>query len=162
MPPSLAPAIERRLRARLRGEVRTDAGTRGRYATDASHYQVVPAAVVFPRSADDLVAVLDVAREEGIPVTARGGGTSQAGQTVNRGIVVDCSRHLNRIRLIDPERRRAIVEPGVVLDSLNRLLARYGLWFPVDVSTASRATLGGMAANNSAGARSLRFGIMRD
>ncbi|MDW8444586.1 MAG: FAD-linked oxidase C-terminal domain-containing protein [Acetobacteraceae bacterium] len=162
MPPSLAPAIERRLRARLRGEVRTDAGTRGRYATDASHYQVIPAAVVFPRSADDLVAVLDVAREEGIPVTARGGGTSQAGQTVNRGIVVDCSRHLNRIRLIDPERRRAIVEPGVVLDSLNRLLARHGLWFPVDVSTASRATLGGMAANNSAGARSLRFGIMRD
>ncbi|MCS6922449.1 MAG: FAD-binding protein [Elioraea sp.] len=162
MPPGLAPSIERQLRAQLRGEVRTDAGTRGRYATDASHYQVWPAAVVFPRSVDDLAAVLAIARENGIPVTARGGGTSQAGQTINRGIVVDCSRHLNRIRVIDPERRRAVVEPGVVLDRLNRLLARHGLWFPVDVSTASRATLGGMAANNSAGARSLRFGIMRD
>ncbi len=162
MSPSLAPSIERRLRAGLRGEVRTDEGTRGRYATDASHYQVWPAAVVFPRSVDDLAAVLAVAREEGIPVTARGGGTSQAGQTVNRGIVVDCSRYLNRIHVLDPKRRRAVVDPGVVLDRLNRLLAPHGLWFPVDVSTASRATLGGMAANNSAGARSLRFGIMRD
>ncbi len=162
MSQSLAPSIQHRLRGALRGEVRTDEGTRGRYATDASHYQVWPAAVVFPRSAEDLAAVLAIAREEGIPVTARGGGTSQAGQTVNRGLVLDCSRHLNRILVIDPERRRAVVEPGVVLDRLNQLLAPYGLWFPVDISTASRATLGGMAANNSAGSRSLRFGIMRD
>jgi len=162
MPQSLPPASERRLRSALRGEVRTDAATRGRYATDASHYQVWPAAVAFPRDVDDLAAALAWAREEGVPVTARGGGTSQAGQTVNRGLVLDCSRHMTRVRVIDPANRVAVVEPGVVLDQLNRLLARHGLWFPIDVSTASRATLGGMTANNSAGARSLRYGIMRD
>ena len=94
-------------------------------------------------------------------MTGRGGGTSQCGQTVNSGLILDNSKHFNRILEIDVEGRRAIVEPGVVLDDLNRALKPHGLWFPVDVSTASRATIGGMAANNSCGGRSLRYGTMR-
>ena len=97
-----------------------------------------------------------------MPVLPRGGGTSQCGQTVNRAIVIDFSKHLNTIVEIDADARTAIVEPGLVLDHLNSALKAHGLWFPVDVSTASRATLGGMAANNSCGARSFRYGIMRD
>jgi FAD/FMN-containing dehydrogenase/Fe-S oxidoreductase len=162
MPAALRPGLARRLRAALKGEVCADAATRGRYATDASHYQVMPLAVAFPRDAEDVAAALALAREEGVAITPRGGGTSQNGQTINTSVVLDCSRHLNRILELDPARRRAVVQPGLVLDELNRALARYRLWYPVDVSTASRATLGGMAGNNSCGARSLRFGTMRD
>ncbi|HSG95931.1 MAG TPA: FAD-linked oxidase C-terminal domain-containing protein, partial [Afifellaceae bacterium] len=144
------------------GEVFADAFARGRYATDASIYQIMPAAVVVPRSADDVAAALTLAREEGLALTMRGGGTSQCGQSVNSGIVVDTSIHLNRILELDMEGRRALVEPGIVLDELNRALRPHGLWFPIDISTASRATIGGMAGNNSCGARSLRYGIMRD
>jgi FAD/FMN-containing dehydrogenase/Fe-S oxidoreductase len=162
MPAALRPGLERRLKAALKGEVRADAATRGRYATDASHYQVMPLAVAFPRDAEDVAAALAIAREEGVAITPRGGGTSQNGQTINTALVLDCSRHMNRILELDPANRRAVVEPGLVLDELNRALAAHGLWYPVDVSTASRATLGGMAGNNSCGARSLRFGTMRD
>ena len=102
------------------------------------------------------------AGDEGRIVTPRGGGTSQCGQTVNDGIVVDFSKHLNRILSLDVENRTCVVEPGIVLDDLNRQLKKHGLWFPVDVSTASRATIGGMAGNNSCGGRSLRYGTMRD
>ena len=101
-------------------------------------------------------------RDEGMIVTPRGGGTSQCGQTVNDGIVIDFSKHLNRIVSLDVENRSCVVEPGIVLDDLNRQLKKHGLWFPVDVSTASRATIGGMAGNNSCGGRSLRYGTMRD
>ncbi len=139
-----------------------DPAARGRYATDASIYQMVPEAVVVPRSVDDIEAAMGVAREEETPVLPRGGGTSQCGQTVNRAVVLDNTRHLNRILEIDPEKLTARVEPGLVLDELNRALKPHGLWFPVDPSTASRCTLGGMAANNSSGGKSLRYGIMRD
>ena len=105
---------------------------------------------------------LAIARDDGRIVTPRGGGTSQCGQTVNDGIVIDFSKHLNRIISLDVENRTCVVEPGVVLDDLNRQLKPHGLWFPVDVSTASRATIGGMAGNNSCGGRSLRYGTMRD
>ncbi|MEO1469775.1 MAG: FAD-binding oxidoreductase, partial [Pseudomonadota bacterium] len=154
--------LARRLRGAVEGQVLFDAGSRGRYATDASIYQVVPGGVVVPRTGEDVAATLALAREEGISVTARGGGTSQCGQTVNGGIVIDYSRHLNRILEIDVEGRRAVVEPGVVLDELNRALKPHGLWYPVDVSTGSRATIGGMTANNSCGARSRRYGMSRD
>ena len=150
------------LAAEIEGEVMTDLFARGRYATDASIYQIVPEAVVVPRRMDDVAATLAFARAAGVPVTARGGGTSQAGQTVNRGVVIDCSRHLNAVRSLDVEGRRAVVEPGLVLDALNRRLRPHGLSFPVDVSTASRATIGGMAANNSCGGRSIRYGRMRE
>ena len=103
-----------------------------------------------------------IAVSEGVPVTARGGGTSQCGQTVNSGLIVDCSKYLTRVLDLDVAGRRCRVEPGIVLDELNRQLKPHGLWFPVDVSTASRATIGGMAGNNSCGGRSLRYGTMRD
>ncbi|MEL6520719.1 MAG: FAD-linked oxidase C-terminal domain-containing protein [Pseudomonadota bacterium] len=151
-----------RLATAVQGEVLSDAGSRARYATDASIYQMVPEAVVIPRSVEDVEATMGVAREEGVPVLPRGGGTSQCGQTVNQAVVVDNSRHLNKILNIDPEGLIARVQPGLVLDELNRALKPHGLWFPVDPSTASRCTLGGMAANNSSGGKSLRYGIMRD
>jgi FAD/FMN-containing dehydrogenase/Fe-S oxidoreductase len=157
-----SPALERRLQRETAGEVMFDRFSRGRYATDASIYQMMPAGVVVPRSTDDVRASLTVAREEGMAVLARGGGTSQCGQTVNTGLVVDTSKHLNRILELDVANRRCIVEPGIVLDELNRALKPHGLWFPVDVSTASRATIGGMAGNNSCGGRSIRYGTMRD
>jgi FAD/FMN-containing dehydrogenase/Fe-S oxidoreductase len=152
--------LERRLRREVRGEVRLDSLGRGLYATDASIYQIFPLGVVVPRDADDVQAVLALCREAGIPVLARGGGTSQCGQTVGEAVVLDCSKHLRRIVGVDVAARTARVQPGLVLDALNRALRPYRLFFPVDPSTASRATLGGMAANNSSGARSIRYGNM--
>src|SRR5271167_4165377 len=160
--PGLERSLERRLRAEQAGEVRFDAYTRGRYATDASHYQIMPLGVVVPGTMAEAERALAVCRAEGVPVTPRGGGTSQAGQTVNESLVIDCSRHLNRVIEIDAAGKRCVVEPGIVLDELNRTLKPTGLWFPVDISTASRATVGGMTANNSCGARSLRYGNTRE
>src|SRR5437879_10204159 len=157
-----ASSLERRLRAELTGDVLFDAFNRGRYATDASFYQVMPLGVVVPRTIDEALRALAIARDDGRIVTPRGGGTSQCGQTVNDGIVIDLSKHLNRVVSLDVENRTCVVEPGIVLDDLNRQLKKHGLWFPVDVSTASRATIGGMAGNNSCGGRSLRYGTMRD
>jgi len=157
-----ASSLEQRLRSELTGDVFFDAFNRGRYATDASFYQIMPAGVVVPRTVDEALRALAIIRDAGRIVTPRGGGTSQCGQTVNDGIVVDLSKHLNRILSLDVENRTCVVEPGIVLDDLNRQLRKHGLWFPVDVSTASRATIGGMAGNNSCGGRSLRYGTMRD
>jgi FAD/FMN-containing dehydrogenase/Fe-S oxidoreductase len=154
--------LEDRLSREITGGVYFDAFNRGRYATDASFYQMMPAGVVIPRTMDEALRALAICRDAGRTVTPRGGGTSQCGQTVNDGIVVDLSRHLNRIVSLDVENRVCVVEPGIVLDDLNRQLRKHGLWFPVDVSTASRATIGGMAGNNSCGGRSLRYGTMRD
>ena len=154
--------LANRLRADVEGSVRFDALTRALYSTDASIYQIEPLGVVLPRTLDDIDAVMAIAREEGVPVLPRGAGTSQCGQAVGRAVVVDTSRHLNRVLEIDRDARTARVEPGLVLDHLNRRLAPTGLFFPVDVATASRATIGGMAGNNSGGARSIRYGIMAD
>ncbi len=162
MAPILHPGLERRLKAEQAGEVRFDAFTRGRYSTDASHYQIMPLGVVTPRTIAEADRAIGICREEGVPVTPRGGGTSQAGQTVNRALVIDCSRHLNNVLEVDTVNRRCVVEPGIVLDELNRKLKATGLWFPVDISTASRATIGGMVGNNSCGARSLRYGNTRE
>jgi FAD/FMN-containing dehydrogenase/Fe-S oxidoreductase len=152
--------LEVRLRREIRGEVLFDAFSRGRYATDASIYQIEPLGVVVPKSREEAAAAIAIAREEGVPVLPRGGGTSQCGQTVARALVIDCSKYLDRVVAVDVEGRRARVEPGVVLDRLNRLLRKDRLFFPVDPSTASRATIGGMTANNSCGSRSLRYGNM--
>jgi FAD/FMN-containing dehydrogenase/Fe-S oxidoreductase len=154
--------LEERLARETRGEVLFDPFSRGRYATDASFYQIVPAGVLVPRSIDEALRALAICRDDGRIVTPRGGGTSQCGQTVNDGIVIDFSKYLNRLISLDVENRSCVVEPGIVLDDLNRQLKKHGLWFPVDVSTASRATIGGMAGNNSCGGRSLRYGTMRD
>jgi FAD/FMN-containing dehydrogenase/Fe-S oxidoreductase len=155
-------SLEDRLAREITGDVFFDSFNRGRYATDASFYQIMPAGVVVPRSIDEALRALSICRDAGRIVTPRGGGTSQCGQTVNDGIVVDFSKHLNRLISLDVENRSCVVEPGIVLDDLNRQLKKHGLWFPVDVSTASRATIGGMAGNNSCGGRSLRYGTMRD
>src|SRR5438477_5307039 len=150
--------VEARLRREISGEVLFDAFSRGRYATDASIYQIEPLGVIVPKSREDAAAAIAIAREEGVPVLPRGGGTSQCGQTVARALVIDCSKYLDRVISVDVEGRRARVEPGVVLDRLNRQLRKDKLLFPVDPSTASRATIGGMTANNSCGSRSLRYG----
>src|SRR5215831_18171634 len=155
-------ALAGRLRKVLAGEVLFDRFSRGRYATDASHYQIEPVGVVIPRTQGDVVAAMAIAREEGVPVLPRGGGTSQSGQTVGRALVLDFAKYLNRLVAVDRANASCVVEPGIVLDELNRQLKPTGLWFPVDVSTASRATIGGMAGNNSCGTRSIRYGIMRD
>src|SRR6266446_3992216 len=162
MAAQLVPGLERRLKAEVSGEVLFDRFSRGRYATDASHYQVMPLGIVTPPTIADAERAIAIARAEGVSVLARGAGTSQCGQAVNQSLVIDCSRHLDRILELDVPGRRCVVEPGIVLDDLNRALKPHGLWFPVDISPASRATIGGMAANNSCGARSLRYGIMRD
>jgi len=155
-------SLASRLAREIEGEVLFDRFSRGRYSTDASHYQIEPIGVVVPKTADDVATIIEIAAEEGAPVLPRGAGTSQCGQTVGEAIVVDVSRHLNRVLEFHPEARAAWVEPGLVLDQLNAFLKPHGLWFPVDVSTSSRATLGGMTGNNSCGARSIRYGPMRD
>jgi FAD/FMN-containing dehydrogenase/Fe-S oxidoreductase len=149
-----------RLRAALRGDVYFDAASRGRYATDASIYQIMPIGVVVPRDQDDLRVALELARSENLPVLARGAGTSQCGQTVGAALIIDTSKWLNNIVAFDAQARTVTVEPGVVLDHLNAWLKPHGLWFPVDVSTAAQCTLGGMAGNNSCGSRSIEYGNM--
>jgi FAD/FMN-containing dehydrogenase/Fe-S oxidoreductase len=156
------PGLERRLKAELSGDVQFDRFARGRYATDASHYQIMPVGVVAPRTIEEAERAIGIAKAEGVTVLARGGGTSQAGQAIGESLVVDCSKYLTRILDLDIKGARCTVEPGIVLDELNRQLKPHGLWFPVDISTASRATIGGMAGNNSCGGRSLRYGTMRD
>src|SRR5215216_1393664 len=152
--------LETRLRRELRGEVLFDRFSRGRYSTDASIYQIEPLGVAVPKDPGDVMAALAIAREEGVPVLPRGGGTSQCGQTVARALVLDCSKYMDRVVALDPEARRVRVQPGVVMERLNAQLRPHKLWFPVDVSTGDRATIGGMTANNSCGARSIRYGNM--
>src|ERR1700724_3908549 len=134
------PRLEQRLRRETRGEVLFEAFSRGRYSTDASIYQIEPLGVVVPKSREDGAAAIAIAREEGVPVLPRGGGTSQCGQTVARALVIDCSKYLDRVIAIDVQGRRARGEPAVVLDRLNARLRQHKLWFPVDVSNGERAT----------------------
>ncbi len=159
-PGSAASDLARRLRGAVAGEVMFDRASRGRYATDASIYQVEPLGVVVPRSDADVRAAFDVCRELGVPLLPRGAGSSQCGQTVGAALVVDHGKHLNRVVAFDKDQRTVTAEPGIVLDALNAWLKPHGLWFPVDVSTSAQATLGGMAGNNSCGSRSIAYGNM--
>jgi FAD/FMN-containing dehydrogenase/Fe-S oxidoreductase len=162
---TLAPGDSRlatQLTDAIAGEVLFGRADRGRYATDASIYQIEPIGVVVPKTIDDVAAILAIAREHGVPVLPRGAGTSQCGQTVNRALVIDCAKHLNRVLMVDPVAHTALVEPGLVLGHLNASLRRHGLFFPVDPSTHARCTLGGMAGNNSCGSKSIRYGLMAD
>ncbi|HWM01315.1 MAG TPA: FAD-binding oxidoreductase, partial [Actinophytocola sp.] len=158
----LAREAEHLLRAELDGEVQFDDYSRHLFARDASMYSIMPMGVVFPRHADDIAATVRVANRLGIVVTPRGAGTSLAGQTIGPGIVLDCSKHLNRILELDPEARTARVEVGVVQDELNGAAAPFGLMFGPDTSTSNRATIGGMFGNNSAGSGSVRYGMTID
>ena len=155
-----AAALARRLARETRGEVLFDTASRGRYATDASIYQVMPVGVFVPRCERDVSLALAIARDMKVPVLARGAGSSQCGQTTNTALVIDFTKHLRQVHAVDPAAMTAEVDPGLVLDHLNAELKRHGLWFPVDVSTSAQATLGGMAGNNSCGSRSIAYGNM--
>ncbi len=156
----VAGRLAARLRAETRGEVLFSPADRGRYATDASIYQAMPVGVFLPREAADVRLALDICRDLKVPIVPRGGGTSQCGQTVGAGLVIDHSKHMRKILDVNVEQRTARVEPGLVLDHLNADLKKHGLWYPVDVSTSAQATLGGMAGNNSCGSRSIAYGNM--
>ncbi|BEP35531.1 FAD-binding and (Fe-S)-binding domain-containing protein [Variovorax sp. V59] len=152
--------LARRLRAETEGEVLFDDGSRGRYATDASIYQITPVGAFVPTNERDIATAIDIARDLKVPVLARGGGTSQCGQTTGAALVIDNSKHFRRVLDVNVEEGTATVEPGLVLDHLNAQLKPHGLWYPVDVSTSAQATLGGMAGNNSCGSRSIAYGNM--
>jgi FAD/FMN-containing dehydrogenase/Fe-S oxidoreductase len=153
-------ALAARLRREVDGEVLFDAASRGRYSTDASIYQIEPVGIVVPRTEDAARIALEIAVESGVPILPRGAGSSQCGQAVGAALIIDNTKYLNQVIDFDPARGEATVQPGVVLDRLNSRLRPHKLWFPVDVSTAAQATLGGMAGNNSCGSRSIRYGNM--
>ena len=150
--------LQRELEQQIEGEVRFDRVSRALYSTDASVYQIEPLGVVVVRSRQDVVRTVEIARRHGSSITARGGGTSQAGQAIGPGLQLDTSKYFNRVLEVNVGERWARVEPGVVLDELNAELRPHGLRFAPDISTASRATIGGMMANNSSGARSVYYG----
>ena len=152
--------IGKEISGKVTGKTLFDDFSRGRYSTDASVYQIKPIGVVLPRDTNDVLNVMEYSQQNSIPLLARGGGSSQCGQTVGESIVLDYSRHQNKILDLNVEEKSIWVEPGLVLDHLNAYLKPHGLWFPVDVSTSSRATIGGMSANNSCGSRSLYYGNM--
>jgi FAD/FMN-containing dehydrogenase/Fe-S oxidoreductase len=151
-------SLARALKYRIEGEVRFDEGSRALYATDASNYRQVPLGVVVPRTAEDVCAAIDVCRDHGAPIVNRGGGTSLSGQTCNVAVVIDMSKHLNRITWLDADRRVAQVEPGVVLDDVRDAAEKFGLTFGPDPATHNRCTLGGMIGNNSCGVHSVMSG----
>ena len=156
------PHLAQRLARETEGEVLFGAGDRGRYATDASIYQIEPVGVLLPKRIEDVAAAMAICREEGVPVLPRGAGTSQCGQTVNRALVIDCTKHLRRVLSVDTGAETVRVEPGITLGALNDALKAHGRFFPVDPSTWARCTIGGMAGNNSCGAKSIRYGLMAD
>ncbi|HYE41447.1 MAG TPA: FAD-linked oxidase C-terminal domain-containing protein [Ramlibacter sp.] len=156
----VAGRLAQRLASETRGEVLFSPADRGRYATDASIYQVMPVGVFVPGTSEDVRIALDICRDLRVPIVPRGGGTSQCGQTVGAGLVIDFSKHVRNVLEVDAANRTVTVEPGIVLDHLNAQLKKLGLWYPVDVSTAAQATLGGMAGNNSCGSRSIAYGNM--
>ena len=152
------PALAEALRRHVRGDVRFDSSSRALYATDGSNYRQVPIGVVLPRDADDVIAAVSLAREYGAPLLCRGGGTSLAGQCCNVALVLDFTRYMGNIVEIDPERRTARVQPGVVLDSLRNAAEKHHLTFAPDPATHDRCTLGGMIGNNSCGVHSVMAG----
>jgi len=154
--------LERELSRRVAGDVRFDDFTRVLYSTDASIYQMMPIGVVVPRSREDVLVTLDLAQQYDTPVLPRGAGTSQAGQAVNHAVVLDFTRHMDRVLEVNAEERWARVEPGIVIDQLNRELRPLGLHFPIDPSTANRACIGGTIGNNGSGGHSLLYGITSD
>ena len=152
--------IGKEIRSKVDGKTLFDEFSRGRYSTDASVYQIKPLGVVLPKDTNDVLNLMEYSQKNSVPLLARGGGSSQCGQTVGESVVLDYSKHQNKILELNVEEKYVWVQPGVVLDHLNDYLKPHGLWFPVDVSTSSRATIGGMSANNSCGSRSLYYGNM--
>jgi len=160
--PADSTALAAELRARVRGDVRFDDGSRALYATDASNYRQVPIGVVVPRELDDIVAAVAICHARGVPVLARGGGTSLAGQCCNVAVVIDCSKYLRAVLDVDPDQKLARVQPGTVLDDLRHAAERYHLTYGPDPATHNRCTLGGMIGNNSCGVHSVMAGMTAD
>src|ERR1017187_6053556 len=150
--------LEKALLSAIQGEVRFDSQAKALYATDASNYRQVPIGLVLPKTMDDVIRTVELCRQENAPILSRGAGTSLAGQCCNAAVVMDMSKHLNRILEIDPQKRLARVEPGVILDHLRREAGKYGLTFGPDPATHSRCTLGGMIGNNSCGVHAVAWG----
>jgi FAD/FMN-containing dehydrogenase len=155
-------SVGKALHAKGIRDVRTDGTSRAAYSSDASLYRVTPAAVVFPADHGEVARVVEVCADRGVPLTARGAGTSVAGNAVGPGVVLDFSRYMNRVLAVDPEARTAVVQPGAIQAVLQRAAAPYGLRFGPDPSTHTRCTIGGMIGNNSCGSRSLGYGRTSD
>ncbi len=152
--------IGKEISTRVSGKTLFDEFSRGRYSTDSSLYQIKPLGAVLPKDTNDVLSLMEYSQKNSIPLLARGSGSSQCGQTVGESVVLDYTKHQNKILELNVDEKFVWVQPGVVLDQLNTYLKPHGLWFPVDVSTSSRATIGGMSANNSCGSRSLYYGNM--
>ena len=159
---TLSPDFISELRKHFTGPIRTDAATRVLYSTDASIYQIEPLGAAIPKTQDDLIAAVELAAKYKVPILARGSGSSLAGQAIGQALILDCSRHLDKILELDPEARTAKVEPGLVLATLNRAAAKHGLTFGTDPASAERATLGGVIGNNATGAHSILYGMAAD
>ena len=157
-----AEGLAAELRRNIHGEVRFDAGSRALYATDGSNYRQVPIGVVIPRTVEDVIETIAAARRYGAPVLARGGGTSLAGQCCNVAVVIDCSKYLNQLIELDPDKRQARVQPGIILDDLRRAAEQYHLTFGPDPATHNHCTLGGMIGNNSCGVHAMMAGRTAD
>ena len=155
-------SLELALRPRIQGEVRFDRYTRMLYSTDASNYMIEPLGVVLPRTVDDIQAAMDVASEFGVSILPRGGGSSLAGQAVGQSLIIDTSKYMNQILELDKDNSSVRVQPGMVLSTLNAKLKKHGLMFAPDPSSGDRATIGGVVANNSAGAHSILYGMTKD
>ncbi|MFQ5875844.1 MAG: FAD-binding oxidoreductase, partial [Dehalococcoidia bacterium] len=154
--------LARELKNQISGGVRFDEFSRVLYSTDASIYQMMPIGVVLPRSVDDVLALVDLAKREGMALLPRGAGTSLSGQAINHAIVVDFSKYMDRLIEVDPDEGWARVEPGIVLHALNQQVSRYGLHFAPDPTTANRSTIGGAIGNNSCGTHSILYGKTLD
>ena len=154
--------FERDLRSRVKGDVYFDKMTRGIYSTDASMYQITPVAVVLPKDEADACIAVKTAAEHNISILPRGGGTTLDGQCVNHSMVIDFTKYMNQILELNVQQRWVRVQPGIVLDVLNAELAKHGLMFAPDPATSNRCTIGGMMGNNSAGTKSIIYGITRD
>ena len=159
---SLSQDFYHELHRRFTGEIRTDTASKILYSTDASMYQIEPLGVAVPRTQEDLIAAVELAARYKIPILPRGAGTSLGGQAIGAALIIDCSRWLDSIIEIDPDTRTVLVEPGVVLSTLNRAAAQYGLMFGPDPASAERATLGGVIGNNATGAHSILYGMTAD
>src|SRR5258705_7286286 len=159
---SISPDFINELSKHFSGDIRLDLASRILYSTDASIYQIEPQGVAFPKTQEDLHAAVELAAKYAVPVLPRGAGTSLAGQAIGNALILDCSRWLDHIVEINPEEHYAIVEPGVVLSNLNKVVAKYGLQYGPDPASAERATMGGVIANNATGAHSLLYGMTAD
>ena len=158
----LLPEVVAQLQHSITGEIKTDPVTRVLYSTDASIQKIDPLGVVFPRNIDELIPIVEICNRFDIPVIARGSGSGLAGQAIGAGLIIDCSRYTNRLVSVNPEERTAIIEPGLILDDLNRGVKKYGLQFGPDPASSERATLGGCIGNNAAGAHSILYGMTAD